>query len=411
MKVYLGIDVGAVSMKAALAATGPQARAALAEAAERIGLRGLVLPAAGDQAVFVLKPRRTRGRPLDAAREVLDELRQVLPVEHIGRLMLTGSGSSLVAETLGARSCNEFQACARGIDRLHPEVRTVFEIGGETSRYLRLLPDPGSGRLGIVDYSTNGDCAAGTGAFLDQQAGRLQYAVEDIGDIVAGTERGAQIAGRCSVFAKSDMIHAQQKGFQPPEVLRGLCRAVAVNYKSAVVKGHVVEAPVALVGGVSANSAVLTMLREVFELADGKLFVPAAAESLSAVGAALLAAEARDADGSDVAAQLARLDEATDGNGYAFATSRPLSLDRVRLLRDRVKPYRFPEQTPVDAYLGIDVGSVGTKLVLVDEQGEVIHSIFTRTEGRPIEVVSRCLGEMEEAVGLGRARAGGRHDR
>ena len=401
MKVYLGIDVGAVSIKAALVANGSPDRAALEQAAERIGLRELALPAASEQAIFVLKPRRTRGRPLDAAREVLDELRQVLPAEQIGRLMLTGSGSGLVAETLGALSCNEFQACARGIDRVHPEVRTVFEIGGETSRYLRLLPDPGSGRLGIVDYSTNGDCAAGTGAFLDQQAARLQYAVADIGDIVAGTERGAQIAGRCSVFAKSDMIHAQQKGFQPPEVLRGLCRAVAVNYKSAVVKGHVVEAPVALVGGVSANSAVVTMLREVFELADGELSVPVAAESLGAVGAALLAADARDADGADVATQLARLDEATDGNGYAFATSRPLSLERVRLLRDRVKPYRFPPETPVDAYLGIDVGSVGTKLVLVDEQGEVIHSIFTRTEGRPIEVVSRCLGELEEAVGWG----------
>ena len=154
------------------------------------------------------------------------------------------------------------------------KLRTVFEMGGECSRYLRLLPDPSSRRLGIVDYSSNGDCAAGTGAFLDQQAARLQYAVEDIATIVAGAERAAQIAGRCSVFAKSDMIHAQQKGFKPPEVLRGLCNAVATNFKSAVVKGRPVEPPVVFVGGVAANSAVVAALRETLALGENELCVP-----------------------------------------------------------------------------------------------------------------------------------------
>jgi activator of 2-hydroxyglutaryl-CoA dehydratase len=141
-------------------------------------------------------------------------------------------------------------------------------MGGETSRYLRLAPDPASGRLGIVDYSTNGDCAAGTGAFLDQQAGRLNFTVEQIGDVVAEAERAAQIAGRCSVFAKSDMIHAQQKGYLPPEVLRGLCEAVATNFKSAVIKGRVIEAPAVLLGGVSANCAVVSALRGALELRE-----------------------------------------------------------------------------------------------------------------------------------------------
>ena len=201
--------------------------------------------------VLVVQCRRARGRPLEVTREVLSELLQHVPIGQIAGLMLTGSGSKLVAEALQVPTCNEFQACARAIDLLHPHVRTVFEIGGESSRYIRLDPDPASGTLGIVDYSSNGDCAAGTGAFLDQQAKRLKYAVEEIGAIVAQAERAAQIAGRCSVFAKSDMIHAQQKGFAPAEVLRGLCNAVATNFKSAVVKGRTPEPPVALLGGVS----------------------------------------------------------------------------------------------------------------------------------------------------------------
>jgi predicted CoA-substrate-specific enzyme activase len=278
-----------------------------------------------------------------------------------------------------------------------------LEIGGETSKYLRLEPDPATGTLGILDYGTNGDCAAGTGAFLDQQASRLQFAVEDIGRIADGASRAAQIAGRCSVFAKSDMIHAQQKGFTPPEVLRGLCNAVATNYKSAVVKGRPVVPPVVLVGGVSANSAVVRGLGEVFELDDGALFVPLAAESFGAIGAAAIGAESMgsaDVEGIDLANRLAPHGTSIGGKGAAFATSPPLNMDRVKLLRDRVKPYEFPEdESVVDAYLGLDIGSVGTKLVFIDEHGDVIHSIFTRTEGRPIEVVTRSLREMEAAVG------------
>lgn len=323
-----------------------------------------------------------------------------IEADRIAGLTLTGSGSGLIAQAAGARRCNEFQAIARAVDLLHPEVRTVFEMGGETSKFLRLGPDPASGSLGIIDYSTNGDCAAGTGAFLDQQAKRLKFAVEDIGSIVAQAERSAQIAGRCSVFAKSDMIHAQQKGFAPPEVLRGLCKAVAVNYKAAVVKGRVPEAPVVFIGGVSANSAVVRELRDVFELSEDALRVPEAAESFGAVGAAVMSLVAGDVGTEAVREQLARLTGERRETGYDFATSPPLSLARVKLLRNEVKPYQLPGNGQlIEAYLGLDIGSVGTKLVIIDQQGEVVHSIFTRTEGRPIEVVTRYMRELEQAVG------------
>ncbi len=398
MRMLLGIDVGAVGVKAAVVLPG--ADAPQPPPAEAHALRTLAAADAADsRIILVAAPRRTRGRPLEAARDLLDTLFAGLPGAHTYEIVVTGSGGKLLAETLGAQTCNEFQACARAINCLFPAARTVFEIGGETSRYLRLAPDPASGQLGIVDYSMNGDCAAGTGAFLDQQAARLQYAVEDIGAIVADAERAAQIAGRCSVFAKSDMIHAQQKGFQPPEVLRGLCNAVAANFKSAIVKGHPVTAPIALLGGVSANTAVVAGLREVFELSDEELVVPPCAGSFGAIGAALSAAEVANQNPMSAATCLARLEQALKGNGYAFPATRPLSMERVTLLRDQVRPYQLPATPPVDAYLGLDIGSVGTKLVLIDDQGDVIHSIFTRTDGRPIEVVTRCLREMEEAVG------------
>ncbi len=397
MSIHLGIDVGVIGLKAAL----------LADKGEIDGgrlsgqtLRHLQASPNGQYEIWVAEYRRTRGRPMQTLRRWFDELIGVIDHNQISGIMVTGSGGNLVAGALNIPRCNEFQAITRAMDRLHPQTRTVFEIGGETSKFLRLEPDPGSGALGILDYSTNGDCAAGTGAFLDQQASRLQYAVEDIGRIVAEAERSAQIAGRCSVFAKSDMIHAQQKGFSPPEVLRGLCNAVATNYRSAVVKGREPVAPIALLGGVSANTAVVQALNEVFELADGQLFVPPAAESLAAVGAAIMAAEIPANDRPAAADWLNRLNTDGQEKSDSLARSRPLNLDRVVLLRDRVKPYRLPQDgEQIDAYLGLDIGSVGTKLVAIDEHGDVIHDIFTRTEGRPIQVVTRILRELEQAVG------------
>lgn len=440
MQTHIGLDVGAVSVKAAAVLPKDGATALLAQSGPAADFRPL--PAAHPLGLVVLTalPIRTRGRPLEAARSALANLMKPLNASQVGSIVVTGTGGQLVAEALGGRRCNEFQALARAAGLMFPSARTVFEMGGETSKFLRLAPDPGSGSLGIVDYSANGDCAAGTGSFLDQQATRLNYKVQDIGDIVAQATRSAQIAGRCSVFAKSDMIHAQQKGFTPPEVLRGLCRAVALNYKSAVVRGRTPEPPILFVGGVSANSAVLGELRDAFDLTEEAMTVPVGAESFCAIGAATIGWLSREqttetvspsladkppaaqqdptpapprggsaatpsgrstAKGCDAEAQLAQLVQATQsGNQYQFATSPPLSLDRVTLLRDRAKPYEFPDNGRlVDAYLGIDIGSVGTKLVLIDDHGDVIHYIFTRTEGRPIEVVSRILREAEEAVG------------
>ena len=167
--------------------------------------------------------------------------------------------------------------------------------------------------------------------------------------------------------------------------------------------------PIALTGGVAANSAVVRALREAFEFDDGDLFVPDGADALAAVGAALAPADPADVPGPTVAERIARFDTTREGEGYAFSTAPPLSMQRVTLLNTDPKPYSFPEdKVPIDAYMGLDIGSVGTKLVLIDDNGDVIHSIFTRTEGRPIEVVSRCLRETEEAVGWGvRIRAVG----
>ncbi len=396
MACHVGIDVGAVSVKAAVLASGAAAER-LGEAADGI-LRPLDLQeGVTDGAVWISEYRRTRGRPVEAATQLLDEIIALVGSDDIASLALAGSGAETIARKLGVPRVNEFRAIAAAGALLAPGTPTIFEMGGETSKFLQVQPDPTTGKAGIVDYQTNGDCAAGTGSFIDQQAGRLRYEVENIGQIVSDAERAAQVAGRCSVFAKSDMIHAQQKGYTPPEVLRGLCEAVARNFRSAVVRSRKLATPIAFIGGVAANSAVVAAMKEIFELDGEQLVVPEAFAHFIAVGAAVVAANEADTTGVKHMADLRATNDGADGR---FPTTSPLSMHRVVLLRDRVEPDSLPfGEDRTDVYLGIDVGSVSTNLVLIDADGAMVKEIYTRTKGRPIEVVSEALLSLRDELG------------
>ncbi len=399
MSFYLGIDLGAVSIKAALLSTGDLADERLAVLQRREGYwhpRSLTgrLPSGETCTILVAPYRRTKGRPLDAGRQMIAEILDRLGPDGLDGIRVTGSGAGLLRAALDIPVENEFRALAAATRVVAPETSTLFEIGGESSKILFFEPDPASGELGIADYQTNGDCAAGTGSFLDQQAGRLHYDIEDVGRIAASTRRSAKIAGRCSVFAKSDMIHAQQKGYLPPEVLRGLCETVARNFRAAVAKGKTPRPPVLFTGGVAANEMVVASLQHVFELSD-ELVVPVHHASHGAIGCAVreaLEPEHRPLRAADL--------ERFSFEGGAIPEARRLSMDKVVSLRDRIMPVRLPETgPPVDVALGLDIGSVSTNVVLLDREGRVVKEIYTRTKARPVEVVTAALAEIHEQVG------------
>ena len=396
----LGIDIGCISLKIALVGE-PGQREVLAAAAGDSGLfyhpeSGSVPGMLSDGRPFLVTTyRRIKGNPVEAARELLSEVLGALPAEAISGIRVTGSGGRLLSAGLGATAENEFRAIARAVGTLHPDIPTVFEMGGETSKFIELEIDRDTGRVGIADYQTNGDCAAGTGSFMDQQASRLLYNIEDVGDIVCGAGKAASVAGRCSVFAKSDMIHAQQKGYQPPEVLKGLCNAVIRNYRGTIAKGKSVGSKVAFIGGVAANKGAVDALREAFDLEEERLVIPDYYAWMGALGAALLEADAT-AGSEPMVVDLSGLGLGPTGD---IPAADPLTMARVILLRDRVKPYVFPDEDVIDAYLGVDVGSVSTNLVVLDTAGEVMKEIYLKTDGRPVEVVNKGLAEIWDEMG------------
>jgi predicted CoA-substrate-specific enzyme activase len=411
MLARIGLDVGSASVKLA-AVLGPE---------EIEGIHG---PLAGSatfrlvspeecrrdrrSSIVVSKCSRSLGNAFQAAVDLLHEFQTLLPDSWRKLIRVTGSGSRRVSEALNVQTENEFKAIARGTSALYPKVRTVFEMGGENAKYI-LLEDfqnrdsekpvtPGYS-AGILDYSTSSQCAAGTGSFIDQQASRLEYQVEDVGAVVSKAGSAARIAGRCSVFAKSDMIHAQQKGYSKAEVLKGLCEAVSRNFKSNIVKGRKVALPVAFIGGVSQNSGVVRSLAEAFHLAPEDMFVPELYAWLGAIGAALLADEMQPRSSRGQA-----IDSVQNSSCAIVSHCEPLSLENVLLLRDhpaasRTEPLPEAGSEAIPAYLGIDIGSVSTNLALLDESGRLLHGIYLRTAGRPIEVVNEGMQEIEKLFG------------
>lgn len=256
--VYLGVDVGSVSLN--IAALDDQAK-----------ILGKVYD-------------RTQGQPLAALTRGLRQVAALLPpAARVCGVGVTGSGRRLAGVVLGADVVkNEITAHALASSYLVPSVRTVIEIGGQDSKIIILHDGV------VIDFAMNTVCAAGTGSFLDQQAGRLGIPIEQFGELALESRNPARIAGRCTVFAESDMIHKQQIGQPLPDIIAGLCEALVRNYLNNVGRGKKLTPDIVFQGGVAANRGI----RRSFERALGSpVIVPEHFEVMGAIGAGLLVLE------------------------------------------------------------------------------------------------------------------------
>ncbi|MCD6379320.1 hypothetical protein J7M07_02590 [bacterium] len=390
--LIFGIDIGTVSVKWVIA--GPKEQVRKLAVVRNSGIEKISEISGNSDTVFAIsKYRRVQGSPLAAVKETILEVSDLVGWENLESIVITGSSSGVIGKKLNIPVENEFKTVTKGIATFYPDIVNIFEMGGENSKYIKVSEVDGV--AGIEDYETNGDCAAGTGSFMDQQANRLQFDIAKVGDVVMKTARSPKIAGRCSVFAKSDMIHAQQKGYKPNEILKGLSEAVARNFKSNIAKGKDVSGKTAFVGGVALNAGVARAIREVFELDEDDFFVPDECVHLGAIGAALLG---RNYSNGSVDLIRETLELHSSKSETSFPSLPKLSRERVRFMRDKIDIYSFADKGVVPAFLGIDVGSVSTNLVLIDSDGSVIKEIYLRTRARPIEVVDEGLKEMQREL-------------
>jgi len=257
VKAYLGIDVGSVSTNVVL-----------------INENYEVL-----EALYI----RTQGRPIEAVQRGLKLLAEKYDDIQIAGVGTTGSGRQLTAFLVGADIVkNEITAHAVAASHFIPDVRTILEIGGQDSKIIIL-------RNGVVvDFAMNTVCAAGTGSFLDQQAFRLNIPIEQFGELALMSQNPVRIAGRCTVFAESDMIHKQQMGYSIPDIIRGLCEALVRNYLNNVGKGKDIQEPIVFQGGVAANKGIKAAFEKYL---NKEIIIPEYYNVMGAIGSAILAKE------------------------------------------------------------------------------------------------------------------------
>ena len=341
---------------------------------------------------------RTKGQPIRVLMDVLDSLKRDFP--WVSGVAATGSGRTLIGDILGIAKENEIITQARAVAYFHPDVRTVLEIGGQDSKLIFLERDEKSGDLVIVDHALNEICAAGTGSFLDQQAYRLGVSIEDeFGDLVLKATRPATIAGRCSVFAKSDMIHLQQEGIPKEDILAGLCYALARNFISNLGKGKRFERPIAFQGGVAANRGVIRAFEDLLGLKPGELIIPRYFKVMGAIGAAMIARE-------ESAHVPFSLEKATEDLRRYLAekagTSNPSHLERLAFSGSGeylVAPPLLSSGQRRRAHLGIDVGASSVNIAVLDEDGKLLAKRYILKKDDPIETVRQGLRDVGGEIG------------
>ncbi|MBN2123247.1 MAG: CoA activase, partial [Deltaproteobacteria bacterium] len=354
-----------------------------------------------------------KGDVKKALRSCMEVLRGHCGAGEIGLGAVTGRGGKFLCRGRGLAFVNEVTAVLEGSMEESGTCRSVIEIGGQSAKYMTdFRGETPSG----VKISMNTDCSAGTGSFLEEQLSRLKLGLEDYAPYAQRAASVPRIAGRCSVFAKTDITHHQQKGVPVEDILAGLAHAMVRNYRGSVMGKLPRNKPILFVGGVAHNRAIVDALKSLLGLAEGELIVPAHFAVLGALGAAVVAE--REGHGLDMTELLDALEQEADcleedPHAVPLAPLASYGTDDS-LGKHDIGPLE-PAPEHLQCYLGVDVGSTSTNLVLTDRADRMVSFQYLRTRGNPLEAVRRGLkaireefGDRLEVIGVG-TTGSGRH--
>ena len=352
MAYSLGLDIGSVNVKLALVEDKKN--------------------------VLLLDSEKITSSSGSAVASLLDRLAAKIDLKQIGAAAASGSGTAAIPKELNWAEYSSSLCIASGVLHYHPEAKTIIQIGGQSSFLVELE----EGLTKPWRVSSNPLCAAGTGMFLEQQAYRLGISMEDFSRLALDFDGVApRIAARCSVFAKTDLIHLQQKGVSLDAMLYALCGSVARMVAS--LKKGVFQEPIYCLGGVAANAAIIKALNESISARNGnevKVIVPEHYLHIEALGAAFLAAD------SGRTSTVRSISNRSNSQHY-FEMPRLLDTQRRS---ESWKPSGIAG--PFCGYLGVDVGSTSTKAVILDEKGQqVTAKSYLMTAGRPVEAVKQVF--------------------
>ncbi|MBV9342442.1 MAG: CoA activase, partial [Acidobacteria bacterium] len=370
-------------------------------------VKAVVVDASSDQILWQDYQRHETKQP-EKTLEFLKRIESEIGVDrHNTRMFLTGSGGGSIADQIGAKFVQEVTAVSLAVEKLHPEVYSVIELGGQDAKIIVFKDDEETGRKKKIP-SMNDKCAGGTGAVIDKINAKLKIPSAQLGNQAYHGIKLHKVAGKCGVFAETDINSLQKVGTPADELMASLFEAIVLQNLSVLTRGNTLRPHVLLLGG--PNSFIRGM-REAWQAniprmwQERKVQVPEGArpEDLIKVPqnaqyfAALGAIEFGRAEDDCVGCyrgyeqlihyiEFGRQEEKAKSGGRGLV-DKPGELDSFRenYRRKKFTPAAFQKGSTVGGFIGIDGGSTSTKAVLLNENGEILCKSYQLSNGNPIQ--------------------------
>ena len=340
---------------------------------------------------------RHNANPVEAGKKLLATLLEGLEATQEIHLAITGSVGMGYAQRLGVPFHQEVLAASEVVKRLYPDVHTMVDIGGEDSKMVFF--DPGR----VPDMRMNGNCAGGTGAFIDQTATLLGIETSELNGLAAKAEHIYPIASRCGVFSKTDIQNLISRSVSKADIAASMLNAVATQVVSALARGTEVRPRIFLCGG---PFAFIPELRKYMQRAMGvnesDCVLPDHTQYIPAIGTTLL--NESDTHALTVA-QARSLFDNTSGEVRLSNSLSPLFMDsgdydNWRSRKEQAVSLKRGTIRPEESYfLGVDSGSTTTKLVLINKRKEVVYSDYRYNNGSSFDAFHSSLQRLHEQVG------------
>jgi predicted CoA-substrate-specific enzyme activase len=370
-------------------------------------VKAVVVEAATDKILWQDYQRHETKQP-EKTLEFLRRIEAEVGVNrHNTRMFLTGSGGSGIADQIGAKFVQEVTAVSLAVEKLHPEVYSVVELGGQDAKIIVFKDDEESGRKKKIP-SMNDKCAGGTGAVIDKINAKLKIPPEQLCQQGYNGIKQHKVAGKCGVFAETDINSLQKVGTPPDELMASLFDAIVLQNLSVLTRGNTLRPHVLLLGGPNgfirgmreawqANIPRMWQERKV-EIPEGAkpedlIKVPQNAQYFAALGSIEFGKGEEDCIGCYCGheklqhyIEYGRQEEKAKSGGKGLVTN-PSELDdfKVQYRRKKFTPATFQKNSVVAGFVGVDGGSTSTKAVLLNEEGDILCKAYQLSNGNPIQ--------------------------
>jgi len=397
-KFMVGLDVGSTTVKAT------------------------VIDSATDEILWQDYQRHETKQP-EKTLEFLRRMETEVGIDkHNTRMFMTGSGGGSIADQIGAKFVQEVTAVSLAVEKMHPEVYSVIELGGQDAKIIVFKDDEESGRKKKIP-SMNDKCAGGTGAVIDKINAKLKIPTEELARQGYNRIKLHKVAGKCGVFAETDINSLQKVGTPPDELMASLFEAIILQNLSVLTRGHTLRPHVLLLGGPNtfiqgmreawqANIPRMWQERKVEVPAGTKpedlIKVPQNAQYFAAMGAIEFGKSEEDCIGCYRGfeqlvhyIEFGRQEEKAKSGAKGLIESHD-ELDgfKVEYRRKKFTPVAFQKNQTVAGFVGIDGGSTSTKAVLLDENGDILCKSYQLSNGNPIqdtiEMFENLRGQVEK---------------